>query len=65
MLFTIERWLPHPTGQKVGPIGRNTSRNRLVRELTEECRVALPQFLGEPVTLGDLGVSGARLDVSA
>ena len=29
MLFTIERRLPHPSDQKVGPIGRNTSRNRL------------------------------------
>ena len=29
MLFTIERRQPHPSGQKVGPIGRDTSRNRL------------------------------------
>ena len=91
MLFTIERRQPHPSGQKVGAVRRDTSRNRLdgidpwpaatvdsfdplvarpntrkqVCEFTGERRVALPQLLGERVTLGDLGVSGARLDASA
>jgi hypothetical protein len=29
MLFTIERRQPHPRGQKVGAVRRDTSRNRL------------------------------------
>ena len=56
---------PAATVDRFDPLVARPNPCEQVCEFTGERRVALPQLVSERVTLGDLGVSGARLDASA